>query len=277
MPILMCIDQSVRSSTTSDGTVRVLHCVTGDGVNTNSNALKRLLFHMKDATARLRVKYFLLSWVCASHISNLAVAVAICGEREEQPSTKKGICAACSRFFKYLASDYFEEFSASLRHFISRFRFTQEYNPGALQQHRKRSEQLQLLYGSDVLPADLLRLLNADLSAWEHASDATTNEALIRQELFTVLQKYVLQVEEKPIITPEVFSLGTTCPRRENQKRLLAFKAWLFNSSSNNELRVAALCIRLTLHATSITAKVAKPGDMLTLVRIGKGEVQSKT
>ena len=45
---------------------------------------------------------------------------AVCGDIVKDATEKNELCAACSRLFKYLIADYIEEYSASLRDFVSR-------------------------------------------------------------------------------------------------------------------------------------------------------------
>jgi hypothetical protein len=59
--------------------VRFINILTGDGINTNENAAKRLLWRYRNGWFRDNFIYLLILWKCASHISNLVVSSAICG------------------------------------------------------------------------------------------------------------------------------------------------------------------------------------------------------
>lgn len=91
---------------------RVIHCLTGDGVNTNINAAKRVFWHMKQTYNIF--KYYLLVWLCSSHQSNLVVSVAICGPGVARPEDTNPICMNASRFYKHLTPQYAEEFGFAL-------------------------------------------------------------------------------------------------------------------------------------------------------------------
>ena len=95
------------------------------------------------------------------------------------------------------------------------------------------------LYGQDLLPDALTTLLNTNLAHWDVRVAVGTDTRVICGQLYFILYKLVLEVEEKPIITrfwlfrecvvallrmkllglpSSVFSVGTVNPRRENQK-----------------------------------------------------------
>ena len=60
---------------------RIIHCLTGDGVNTNEAASKRTFSHYT-ANLPAQVSYYLLVWRCATHQANLATVIGICGKQE---------------------------------------------------------------------------------------------------------------------------------------------------------------------------------------------------
>ena len=76
--------------------------------------------------------------------------------------------------------------------------------------------------------------------------------------------------------------VSSTTPQKENQQRLDRFRAF-YNATgpdgSGQLLRQAPLGVHLTLHATSISSQTTThhPERLLTLVRLGKAEVQRKT
>lgn len=97
---------------------RVLHLLTGDGINTNDNAMKRVCFHFRQASFRKHFDYQCINWKCAAHISNRLVAVAVCGGTVQDAERTDAICCACSRYFKHLLPCYSEEFACNLRKHI---------------------------------------------------------------------------------------------------------------------------------------------------------------
>ncbi len=152
--------------------LRVLHCVTGDGVNTNLNALRRVLHYFRVTWQGPPVVYRLLVWKCASHQSNLAVVVAICGGRlVARPAEKNPLCAACVRLFKYLMPEYSEEFAGRLRrHIAEKMVIVKSARPPVddVEQRCRQTVVLRALYGSEVLPDSLLSLFNGDVGKLEH-------------------------------------------------------------------------------------------------------------
>ncbi len=283
--------------TTSSGAgkVRVLHCVTGDAVNTSESALRRVVYHFRN-TADSSVEYFLLGWKCSSHQSNLVVGAAICGEEGvRQPERKNRLCRACSQLFRHLMMDYCEEFGSSLRQYVLEkltVKLAAHIDPSFAEERGR----LRSLYGVGVLPDEIDHVLNGRLGKLEVFAQEGTERGDVCGQVYSMLYRLILKVEEKPIVTrfflfgecvftllrmkllglpDSVFEVGTKQPRKENKKRLEAFKSWYNEPDSDKHLRRASLCLCLTLHATSITAQ--KGDGVPMLVRLGRGEVQQKT
>lgn len=278
---------------------RIIHCLVGDGVNTNENASKRLYKHFSDQGAASNFSYFLLVWKCASHQSNLVVNIAICGRFGGRPAEEDLVCCACSIFFKYLLADYVDEFAEGLRrHVVSRL----ELVPTCLERPAVRtlaSTNAVMLYGHDIFPQRLLDVLNVDVAAWQHGCTTGTDRTVVAGKLYQIIYQLVLKVEEKPVVTrfwlftgcvfalmllkylaipADAFRLLTTSPRPENARRLTAFLVWYQAPDTDAHLRKVALCLRLTLYATRITAKKSKTADgKPILVRLGDGDVQRNT
>ena len=78
--------------------MKIIHLVTGDGVATNEAALKRVLGRAVAGDLPANVEYRLINWVCASHVVNLVVEVAVCRKRVQQPEKNGDLCCAASRF-----------------------------------------------------------------------------------------------------------------------------------------------------------------------------------
>eukprot|EP00959_Pyramimonas_sp_CCMP1952_P038612 808180-Pyramimonas_sp.AAC.1 len=82
-------------------------------------------------------------------------------------------------------------------------------------------------------------------------------------------------------IPSDLFVLHTKVPAKRNQKRIAAFVQWYDAAGTTESLKRAALCLRLTSHATKLTAKKSNAADdptaVPTLVRLGRGEVQQNT
>ena len=106
--------------------------------------------------------YSLVEWPCASHCGDLSVHVAICGKLIQRPTEQDPICAAATRFYKYLVVDYSEELAMSVKvHIFQALTVTFEGSNEAVAAAAGRAEALKLqrLYGKDVLPDDILAFL----------------------------------------------------------------------------------------------------------------------
>lgn len=279
-----------------DGPVRIIHCVTGDGITTNEAAMKRVLAHFKLGKHCHQYQYFLLVWRCSSHQSNLVVAVAICKEVCARPEERNSICCNCSRLYKYLIPDYCEDFAKQLRTFVLSGLRTKT---GLRVDTNQFAADMQKLYGPRALPPDILSTLNGELGGLEVLCPDGSDRDQLCRDVICVLRKWILKVEEKPIVTrfflfaecvfgilrslllgvpAHVFTVESKNPRLENQKRIDAFGRWYADPSTLGHLKVACLCLQLTSHCTSMTAKKSKSAeDVPTLVKLGRGEVQAHT
>ena len=149
--VLELVAQGLKINANGAERVRVLHLVTGDGINTNENALKRMYYYVTKLLAGQPIRYFLLAWRCASHQANLVVLVAICGKLMDDPVENNPICANCVRLYKYLIPDYCEEFAASLRlHVVNCLELVADAPGNWKDDLRKHSNDMQALYGPDV-------------------------------------------------------------------------------------------------------------------------------
>lgn len=277
--------------------LRLIHLLVADSINTNANAAKRVwnFFNAQEGMGRTRIKYGLLYFHCASHIVNLVVMVAIVGEILAEPTENDDVCAAASRFYKYLVHDYLEEYNRSLRIFLeANVRVTMAQNAGALQSDL----QLQHLYGQAVLPDALLNLLNEGLGTWSHTgSDKLRSEVV--DELFRLLSRLLFFIEERPVPTrfwlfggcvrgmltmiliglpAEVVKLSGANPHAENQKRLGRFLSFYTSAAAGQRLRQAALCLQLTDFALNITGQKLKTTQHVEreplMIRLSRGDIE---
>lgn len=283
--------------------VRCIHLLVGDGVNTNENGAKRMLHHfLVSQAAPSEVQYRLLMWKCSSHQANLVVLVAITGRLLNDALEGDDLCATLSRLYKYLIPAYLEEYTGMLRqHVVERFVLRHDVGSAEAQAQQARTAQLVALYGSAVLPPRLVSIRNGDLTKMEHVAPEGVDDRAVRKEMFECLLRLVLIVEEKPVVTrfflfaPCCFALlrmklldlpvgllgvGATKPAADTSRRIAAVQKFYTHPETPGRLRRVALCLRLTLFATSLTAKGPQgegdSGDP-PLVRLGKGEVQIRT
>ncbi len=266
---------------------RLLHILVGDSVPTNMLAgrkLWRLIQSLLLEPPFCVLDYLMIAIRCASHQANLAVRTAIGGDAP-LPKDLPSIETTSARFFKFLLVDYYEEFLANARAFVSdNFRIYGPWNLEgaalrAFERERRVSEQLQSLYGKDALPDELLARLNGGLQNFCHLAgcDGPEMDSVERGELLRVLEKYCLRTEEKPVITrfwlftkcvqglfrfhllglpvERILALPTKNPRPKNQKRIKGVTAFFQHKQTPSLLRRACLCTRLTQHVVGITGQ----------------------
>ena len=112
--IITIMDGILRDISNASGMpwkcARVLHVLTGDGVNTNENASKRVLNYFLRHTSwgHLILRYRMVVIRCASHQANLVVLAAICGGLPENAVEMNAVCANCNLLFKHLMPQYVE-------------------------------------------------------------------------------------------------------------------------------------------------------------------------
>ncbi len=97
------IDAALRAC---ESTIRVVHILVGDGINTNQNAARRMLCSWTEAfEGRERLDHSIVVVNCASHQSNLVVMTAICGGLVRDLVECNALCGTCVRLCKYLLAD----------------------------------------------------------------------------------------------------------------------------------------------------------------------------
>ena len=270
--------------------VRLIHLLVGDGIPTNYAASRRLWSAV--GRAQLQVDYNLLIFRCSAHQANLTVVVAICNEQLQQPVEQNPICAACSRLFKHLMVDYAEEFALSLRLFVERHLQLRPLESRSTEEGQK----LQTLYGTCVLPDDILWLYNVEMGCLLHACHADSQREVVCAKAYAVLNRFVLRVEERPIasrfflfsgcvhtlllmrllkLPASMFSTGALNPREDNRKRLERYKSFHEDPSMLALLKRASLCLQLTQHATAIACKESGPDPPMK--ELASGKVQRDT
>eukprot|EP00959_Pyramimonas_sp_CCMP1952_P159564 3337761-Pyramimonas_sp.AAC.1 len=144
---------------------------------------------------------------------------------------------------------------------------------------RRRSLQLQELYGHGVIPPSLLTILNRSVLAMEHCSSEEADKESVRGDLFQILLPLVLKIQSKPITTrfflfaPAVWALllmdmlglgRDLFPeqkgrlRTQGANRIKAMRAFFCHPQTSSDLRKASLCLQLSHHAVSMASQ-SKP------------------
>ena len=259
--------------------ITLVHVITGDSIATNDLAARMVWAFMSHWCATLRVVYLIVAILCASHMANLCVGVALSGGQVQNPSRNCTICCATSRLFRHLMVSYSEEFGKGLWKWI-------EQNVKLLPRARMdptllaQSRNLQSLYGQAALPDDLLAAFNGGLSEPVHIVDSDeTSLQDVRCLFYDKMYKHCVVVDEHPVQTrmftfvtcvnimlryrllnlpSSVFSVHSVQPAPENAKRLKGFCAFHESSSEGQKLKASCLALQLTALATSLTAQEAE-------------------
>lgn len=188
----------------------VVHIIVGDGVATNEAASRRVLQRARDEPISGATKYFMASLKCAAHQASLAAKTATVGagarvgvgQTEDGMRAANQTCGAAVRLFKYLLAEYWDEFVAATRSYITE---NLRILPSAHSQADQVDEAhgLQVLYTQSVVPTEVLCILNnglvfehvADFAAESHSQEES--EAIINS-LSDCLTQHVFHVDEHP-------------------------------------------------------------------------------
>lgn len=144
----------------------VFHLLVGDAINTNENAMKRLLQKMAEDS---RIRYFLLAWPCASHQSNLCVSLAVTGTSGKE-SKDNMLVAICTRWYKYILTDYNEELCMNLRKWVWLSVEVYQTDGGFCMRLIEDVSGLRELYGERVIPDGILELCTGTFVRAEQCS-----------------------------------------------------------------------------------------------------------
>ena len=286
----------------------LVHCLVGDGVSTNEAAAKILLAALRREPLPGGLTYFLVAVKCSSHQANLAVGTSVSGRaaligaasaaQGARTSTfaGKSVCGAVVRLFKYLVSDYEEEFMSNLQGLVQRLRARPAHPRSA--ELRQASMALRELYGSGVIPDALLDICNGGVAEWTHVVEDAAAIApgyleSKRDDLLRLLRKRILVVDEQPTLTrmftftghleclllirflnllPDLIQMRATQPRQRSRKRIDKVLAFMSAGDTDQYLRRTCLALQLVGHVTAICGQMGK-GEPL-LVRLSKGAVQ---
>ena len=295
----------------------VFHILVGDAVPTNGAAARILLAWVRQCPLPSRPRYFLLVVQCASHQANLAVKSTVIGragfvaaqhskafrhmhwdQRLQRGATFPGtsVCGALVRFFKYLVSDYYSDFSANLRDIAN----SVELGPPCENGEGQRWKRLSRLYGQSVIPEQLLVFLNRGLDSRTHSMPAglRTDEEKehleeVRDGLYDLLMKRLLCVDEHPTLSrmftftihleafllmhflgcvEDLVKLRKANSRDHAKKRVTKVLAFFASPSTGQYLRRTALSLQLVAHVNALCAQL-KEGPEPLLVRLGRGSV----
>ena len=175
--------------------------MTGDGIQTNLAACRRVWKHLSQQGFS-GLEYSLVVHVCASHIANLVVQIAVVRKRlskPECPDKGDALCIAASRYFKHLVPAYAEEFRSNLKQqVVDRFDVTDDLS---VCREPPPYDTWQHLYGDDIIPPCIQQLLNASLKPWLHFSDKAESLGALRGTLHIALYRAIVMADESPVVT----------------------------------------------------------------------------
>lgn len=202
----------------------------------------------------------------------------------------------CIRLFRYVIDQYPGEFCENLRKHLESTLQVLPHDSELVA--GSRTDSLLQLYGSAVFPDDLVHLLNVCISKLQHKCVANEDMQSIRSTASQIICRSLLLVDEKPVQTrfftfaecvfalfrmdflnlrPDVWmTLHSVRPQRENSKRMSRVSRFFESPSMKSDIRQAALCLRLTSHATPVCSQGGKEGRLPLVVRLAQGEVQRK-
>ena len=284
-----------------NGRMRLIHCIVGDGVAANQLAARLLWQWMQRDGCK---NYYLLAFTCSTHAANLVVRAAICtdeeqkGKRQDQSVDGHPIVATSVRLFKYLLPEYGPSFIGRLHSYVSEKLLV---HPGQLPPREIQQEwkNLQTLYGSSVLPDNLLRCLNGTPGSLEHFGSSLEDRDSLVARVSRELERLCMRSDEKPVTTrfwtfadcvaslfrwillklpaSEILSTGSKSLREGNQKRIAKVTRFFENQGTRLQLSIAVLCLRLTGVATSMTARKMKAAEIPLLVQLARGEIVKRS
>ena len=286
------------------------HILVGDAISTNEAAAKVLLASVRRDPIAENTQYWLVSLRCATHQANLSCRscvegpAAACASDIDGPAKSKGahtlVCGSAVRLFKYLLSDYHEEFCGNLREWV-----LQNLTVGGAELARQNDMELALgmtnLYGSNVFPDAVMRLWNNGLKRMEHIVPGGVDPIAVRPQvagdLVAALGKWFMQVDERPTVSRfwsfrkaidrmlamhcfgfpgAVLRFKSIKPREQNQKRVRCVLSFFAHDETPQFLRRLCLTLQLTGAVTSLTGQEDKEGlGVPMLVRLFRGEAQS--
>ena len=134
----------------------LVHWLVGDGAPTNEAAAKIVLAEVRRQPLPGGLLYFMVVVKCANHQANLAVssivalraATVAADSAERSGEVRKSVCGAIVRLFKFLISDYEQEFLANLQEIVlQRWTARTSSSASSLDSQRQRSLGLRSLYG----------------------------------------------------------------------------------------------------------------------------------
>ena len=196
-----------------------------------------------------RTRYFLVAMTCAGHTINLVTGSAVGGLIANLGDVggfklHATLCGTAVRLYKYLLSDYWEQFLAATRDWVER---TLRCLPWERRDtdHEQHMVRLQALYTMHVISDECCELFNGALRPLTHVvasgrSPDSERPRVVRR-IVAFIVKGLFVVDEKPMVTrmftfrdgidhaltmhllgvpANCFNTGNVASRQKTQKRL---------------------------------------------------------
>ena len=261
----------------------VLHILLQDGINTNMAAAAALRKVVSDTPLGQRVRYFVVAMTCAAHTANLATGSVVQGVAAEIGDVCKSalhltIGGTAVRLYKYLLSDYWEEFVASTRGWVDRTLvvLSSDHRNAAHEDYMRR---LQELYTPHVISDRCRRLFNGALKPLTHVvADGVVAQAerpAVVRDVVDFVVRDLFTVDERPtlsrmfsyrdcldhMLTMHLLGIPAAClrlqkiaPRKLNQKRMKRVHVFFQSPDAGQLLRRTSLGLQLTAGATAFVS-----------------------
>ena len=261
----------------------LLHVILQDGVATNMAACSLLLAVVRAAPLGPRTLYFLVAMTCAAHSSNLVSGSVVRGLVADLGDVKgfklqATLCGTAVRLYKYLLSDYWEQFLEATREWVES---TLQCLPWERRDtdHEERMLRLQALYTTHVISDECCQLFNGGLQPLRHVvgsgCDPLAERPVVVRRVVSFIVKSLYVVDEKPVVTrmftfrdginhaltmhllgipAHCFKTGKVTAQQTSQKRLDYVFRFFNHADAGQLLRRTCLALQISGGVTALVS-----------------------
>ena len=186
--------------------VWLVHIIVGDGIATNESAAKSLWSLVKQRPLGPGIRYLLCTLKCGTHQAGLAAKNAVAGRAAEAAggTLHEHVCATCTRLYKYIICDYFDDLAFAAHEYVSRFLEVlppSSADPAAT----GATAGMQALYTKRVIPDEMVALWNNGLCRLCHVVRHGQSPVDERPGLVVAFTRWIvrhlLQVDGSPTLS----------------------------------------------------------------------------
>ena len=280
--------------------VWVVHVLMGDGIGANEAAAKVLWACVEEAPFADRARYFLLVLKCLTHQTGLTAKSSVMGRVASATGGElwKTLTGVASRLFKFVITDYFEQFVSSVRDWVDHKLVVQSADDPEDTAATGAAKALQKLYTLHVVPEEMLALWNNGLSIMRHrlppGEDPVQERPRIRDRFVHWISKHLLHVDSHPtlsrfftfrdcidrMLTMSLIDMPrkglivrSVKPRKENQARLKAVHGFFQHAEAPQTLRRTCLAFQLTGGVEAAVTTNPTTKDVPPVVRLLRRDV----